>query len=174
MTEVEFWGSVDEARSNATALEEVVDNLRGTLESMSREDVVAFQRCLNSVMKRAYSWDLIAAACFLGCGQSDDGFEDFRAWLIAQGHETFETVVKDVNSLADVPFHESPTEEWYCEELHLLPGEIGGEEDDPDWPYRCDPEPPHGTETLLTKDELRRCFPRLWDRFGDRFMIGIA
>jgi hypothetical protein len=83
-------------------------------------------------------------------------------------------VLRDVNTLADIPFQESPTEEWYSEEFHYLPGEIGRKEDDSDWPYRCDPEPPHGTELMLTKDELRRRFPKLWDRFGDRFMIGIA
>jgi hypothetical protein len=89
MTEIEFWDLVDEARSGAATLDEVVNNLRGLLESMPREEVVAFQRFLNVAMSRAYSWDLIAAACFLGCGQSDDGFKDFRAWLIVQGGDTF-------------------------------------------------------------------------------------
>jgi len=135
---------------------------------------VSFQSLLNAVMSRAYTWDLIAAACFLGCGQSDDGFEDFRAWLVAQGQETFEMVLADVTTLADLPFDESPTEEWYSEDLHLLPGEIGGEAEDPNWPYRRDPEKPLGVEISLTKDELRRRFPKLWHTFADRFMIGIA
>ena len=174
MTEAEFWELVDDANAEADSPDEVVDGLRVALSDMSREDVVAFQSALNAVMSRAYTWDLIAAACFLGCGQSDDGFEDFRAWLVAQGQETFEMVLADVSALADLPFDESPTEEWYCEDLHLLPGEIGGEAEDANWPYRQDPEKPLGVEILLTKDELRRRFPKLWNTFADRFMIGIV
>lgn len=173
MTETESWELVNEASAEADSLEGVVDGLREALSDMSRAEVVSFQKALNAVMARAYTWDLIAAACFLGCGQSDDGFEDFRAWLIAQGQETFEMVLNDVNTLADLPFEDSPTEEWYCEDLHLLPGELGGEADDPHWPYRNDPEQPVGVEIALTKDELRRRFPKLWSVFADRFMIGI-
>jgi hypothetical protein len=173
MTEIEFWEVLDDVADDTDTVDEVVDGLRDVLEAMPREQVVAFQVAFNTVMARAYTWDLIAAACFIGCGKSDDGFEDFRAWLVAQGKDTFEAVLNDVNVLADLPFDDSPTEEWNCEDLHMLPGEIGGEEEDAKWPYRKDPENPQGDVVVLTKAHLRARFPKLWQTFGDQFMIGI-
>lgn len=173
MTEPEFWNLIDEARQEVETLEDVVDYLRVTLELLSLDDVVDFQRVLNTVLAQAYSWELIAAACFLGCGLSDDGFLDFRAWLVVQGRDTFVKVLSNVNALADLEFESSPTEEWYCEELLYLPTEVAVRPDDFEWPYQVDPERLHGIEITLTKDALRCRFPQLWERFGDQFMIGI-
>jgi hypothetical protein len=39
--------------------------------------------------------------------QSEDGFEDFRAWLVSLGREAFELVLQDVEALAQVPLDES-------------------------------------------------------------------
>jgi hypothetical protein len=36
-------------------------------------------------------------------GASDDGFEYFRGWLIAQGREAFDSAVADPDSLAALP-----------------------------------------------------------------------
>jgi hypothetical protein len=36
-------------------------------------------------------------------GCSNDGFEDFRGWLIVQGHEVFERMIADPDTLADLP-----------------------------------------------------------------------
>jgi hypothetical protein len=51
----------------------------------------------------SYRWDLWGAAYLLNGGCSDDGFEYFRGWLIAQGHEVFERVLEDPDVLADLP-----------------------------------------------------------------------
>lgn len=174
MDEAPFWARIHAAFSSAEDLEEGIERLSEALEALSREEVVSFQVVMNAVMARAYTNDLISACCFLGFGQSDDGFEDFRAWLVAQGQATFESVVRDPDVLADLPFDESPTEEWGLEDLHMLPGEIGGEEDDPDWPYLDDPEALGGEPVVFEKAALRERHPRMWERFGDRFMIGIA
>tara|TARA_R110002111_G_scaffold181165_1_gene246727 strand:+ start:256 stop:783 length:528 start_codon:yes stop_codon:yes gene_type:complete len=174
MEEEQFWKMIDDAfGSDQNDLEESTAQLEAVLESLPQDQAVGFQVALRSVMSRAYTWDLIGAACFIGCGQSDDGFEDFRAWLIAQGRATFERVLKDVEALAELPYEQSPTEEWHFEELHMLPGEIGGEEHNPDWPYTSDPDTPHGEPMELTKDVLRARLPVLWEKFGDEFMIGI-
>ena len=45
---------------------------------------------------------LRAAASLILGGCSDDGFEYFRGWLIAQGREVFERSVADPDSLADL------------------------------------------------------------------------
>ena len=52
----------------------------------------------------AYQYGLWTAASVMergGC--TDDGFIDFRGWLIAQGREVYLAALKDPDSLADVP-----------------------------------------------------------------------
>ena len=174
VSESDFWSAIEESLADSDGDPEAqLEHLRHCLESHSREDVLEFQRRLNEVMARAYTWNLIGAACFLGCGQSDDGFEDFRAWLVSLGEATFERVLADVNELTELHYDESPTEEWCFEELHLLPGEVGGEEEDVHWPYRKDPETPLGEPAELTQQALKRRVPLLWEHFGNEFMIGI-
>ena len=172
MNEDTFWNIIDECFSTGDG-DEQLEAYETRLQELPREQVVEFQRALNSVMVRAYRWELIGAACFLGCGQSDDGFEDFRAWLISLGRETFENVMADHNLIATFPYDESPTEEWHCEELHMLPSEIGAEEDDEDWPYLSAPDSPAGEPVELTQESLKQRFPKFWERFGNTFMIGI-
>jgi len=174
MTESEFWNMIHVSFLPGRDDEDGLEHLESLLEKISRDKVLDFQHVFNSVMARAYSWNLICGAYFLGCGQSDDGFEDFRAWLISRGQRAFESILGDPNLLAKLPFDISPTEEWYFEELHMLAGEIGGEEDDSDWPYSLDPDEPHGEELARDKDALRRHFPTLWNKFGDEFMIGVG
>ena len=45
-------------------------------------------------------WDAAGIMKEYGC--SDDGFIDFRAWLIAQGREVYFAALADPDSLADV------------------------------------------------------------------------
>jgi hypothetical protein len=76
--------------------------------------------------------------------------------------------------MSSLSFDESPTEEWNCEELHMLPGEIGGEEEDEDWPYPQTPDSPIGEPVEITIVALQQRFPKFWERFGSEFMIGIS
>ncbi|MDJ0848543.1 MAG: DUF4240 domain-containing protein [Myxococcota bacterium] len=172
MEENRFWEIIETCFTATHPIPETaLTELERTLRALPRPEVVGFQRALNAVMARAYTWDLIGAACFVGSGQSDDGFEDFRAWLISKGHTTFERVLADPSALAELPFDESPLEEWGLEPLHMLPGELAGEEDDPEWPYYSNPDSPSGEPLELRRQELRRRFPALWSAFGDRYMI---
>lgn len=172
MTEGEFW-QITEKCFLSRSLVEGVTQYEAMLDSSSQNHIIEFQEALNVVMTRAYTWDLIGAACFLGCGQSDDGFEDFRSWLITRGSAAFRDTVSDPNVIASFSYDQSPTEEWYCEEMHLMPGQFGGEEENENWPYRRDPDRPFGQEVELTQAALKAKFPLLWERFGNQFMIGI-
>jgi hypothetical protein len=52
-------------------------------------------------MNEAYRWDLWAAAAIIMEGCSESGFEEFRAWLIAQGRGVFEGALRDPETLAE-------------------------------------------------------------------------
>jgi len=78
------------------------DWLEETLKFMAPEQVLRFQHFMRSYRDMAYKYGLWSAACILTHGCSDDGFIDFRTWLIAQGRETYLAALKDPDSLVMV------------------------------------------------------------------------
>ncbi|QYF93554.1 DUF4240 domain-containing protein [Massilia sp. PAMC28688] len=76
--------------------------LREQLMALAPAEIVEFDRIFREHMARAYDWNLWGAAYVIGGGCSDDGFTDFRAWLVSKGQEVFESALRDPDSLADV------------------------------------------------------------------------
>lgn len=70
---------------------------------MPMDEVAALARAEWELRARSYQVDLWGAAYLINGGCSDDGFEYFRGWLMAQGRDVFERAVADPDSLADVP-----------------------------------------------------------------------
>ena len=71
---------------------------------MGPEQALNFHSIIHGYMDLADQYGLWNAATLIhedGC--YSDGFEDFRAWLIFQGRETYLAALKDPDSLADVP-----------------------------------------------------------------------
>src|ERR1041385_2471487 len=103
MTVDKFWKIVD--RVNAASegdMDEKCGLLKGELEKLSAGEVASFQSHFDDAMDRAYTWPLWAAAYIMNGGCSDDSFMDFRATLISMGQKTFEKVLADPESLADI------------------------------------------------------------------------
>ena len=74
--------------------------LQDRLMSMGPEQAQAFHDILHIYEELADQYGLWDAAMMEWC--SDDGFIDFRAWLIAQGREVYQAALKEPDSLADV------------------------------------------------------------------------
>jgi Protein of unknown function (DUF4240) len=71
------------------------------LGELDPEEILAFERILDDLVDEAYRWDLWGAADLINRGASDDGFQDFRGWLIAQGRDVYQNALGDPDSLAD-------------------------------------------------------------------------
>lgn len=71
------------------------------------EEIVAAEQALWHLMVDSYTNPLWAAAYIVNSGCSDDGFDYFRGWLIAQGRETSERVIADPDALAELPIVQS-------------------------------------------------------------------
>ena len=76
--------------------------LQDRLMSMGPEQAQAFHDILHIYEELADQYGLWDAASIKMEWCSDDGFIDFRAWLIAQGREVYLAALKDPDSLADV------------------------------------------------------------------------
>ena len=83
--------------TDAEALAEALVTL---LAVRGEQSILAFDAAQNQVNKAAYRWDLWAAAYLINGGCSDDGFDYFRGWLLAQGRRIWEEALADPDSLA--------------------------------------------------------------------------
>ena len=100
----DFWAVIDRATADRPGSPgEVTKRAVAELASRDPEEIVAWGRHLDKVMAASGKEDLWAAAYLINGGCSDDGFDHFRGWLIANGREVLARAVRDPDSLADLP-----------------------------------------------------------------------
>ena len=104
-----FWTLIAQAKDSwGGAHEAAAYWLAERLLEMGPEQTLNFHGILHGYMNLAYQYGLWnAAILILEDGCYGDKFEDFRAWLIYQGKETYLAALKDPDSLADIPDHEN-------------------------------------------------------------------
>ncbi len=104
-----FWMLIAQAKDPwGGAHEAAAYWLAERLLEMGPEQTLNFHGILRGYMKLAYQYGLWnAAILILEDGCYGDKFNDFRAWLIYQGKETYLAALKDPDSLADIPDHEN-------------------------------------------------------------------
>ena len=99
-----FWELIDQGRGqcgeNVYALAQWLEDW---LMEMGPEQAMNYDYIAHAYRAAAYKYGLWNAASILCDGCTDDGFTDFRGWLIAQGREVYMAALKDPDSLADVP-----------------------------------------------------------------------
>jgi hypothetical protein len=100
MTRDEFWEHIRATRRDDPDAH--VDRLVKRLAKLPPEEILDFEHWWGVAEAEAYFWDLWGAAYLINGGCSDDGFTDFRSWLILQGREVFEAAVRHPDSLSDV------------------------------------------------------------------------
>jgi len=168
----EFWKIIElsrrEVRSDESDgnMERQRKALESLLSKMSPDEIVAFDRQLMRQMRIAYRWDLWGAAYIIASGCSDDGFVDFRAWLISMGRQVFEGVMANVESLADIasgPGIEDVFFEGFINAPEQAYEHLTGREIPES--VELSPGEPVGDRWDSTGDDLRRRFPRLWSRY---------
>ena len=98
-----FWMLIGTAHENSGGdMDKQLELLIDALSQLPDQELMGFDRLLWDMMAKAYRADLWEAAWVIGCGCGDDGFDDFRAWLISQGQNIYEEALRDPDSLADV------------------------------------------------------------------------
>jgi len=76
--------------------------LKAELDRLPWFEVVAFQVRFDEAVAAANRIDLWGAARLINGACSDDGFRDFRAWLVGRGRHPYEAALKHPDALADV------------------------------------------------------------------------
>jgi uncharacterized protein DUF4240 len=159
MTKDDFWKLVDGKREKTA--NETAAAVETALTALPEAEIQSFQEHLDARMSESYDWRLWGAAYLARGGCSDDTFDYFREWLIAQGRETFEMALADPDSLAGIGPDVGETEELLSVAFNAYRRKTKRE-----MPPRK-PAPtgePHGT--AWEEDELPGMFPRLQARYG--------
>ena len=95
----EFWNLIDTTReASGGDVSKQVDLLVEILVKRSLDEIFSYEGIMDDLLDKAYHAALWDAADIIGCGSGDDGFWDFRAWLIAQGKEVYENALADPDS----------------------------------------------------------------------------
>lgn len=140
----------------------------------SRAGIVRFGTILHRLLARAYTFELLAANFIIQSYVSDDVFEDFRAWLIAQGRERFEAALADPETIADF-LEPDRVMDLGGEAILLAPSRAYAATYEDEEGYDRDlvrtPEPPLEQRWPDTSAGFRAMYPRLYDRFWNKERI---
>lgn len=96
-----FWAIIDDARGGG-GWEEMYDPLVRTLSELDTGDIMLWKQIFDEYYDLSHKEKLWAAAYVINGGCSDDGFDYFKGWLIAQGEDVFLSALRDPDSLATV------------------------------------------------------------------------
>ena len=165
----ELWDLVETAREQVEDADDADAVAAALVQELAERDpdvIEAFDLALAAVLAQSYTTDLWAAAYLINGGASDDGFDYFRGWLVAQGRDVFEAAVADPDSLAEVPAVRGATagdDELECEEMLSVAWDAYSAATDDDLPERAAPELPELDPMWDFDDEqeMRDRLPRL-------------
>ena len=97
-----FWELIAQAKEQCGQDQDAFCQwLENRLIEMGPEQALNFDYAAFAYRAAAYKYGLWSAASVMLDGCTDDGFTDFRGWLIAQGREVYMAALKDPDSLAD-------------------------------------------------------------------------
>lgn len=168
MENASFWKLIDASRLAAEGdAYEQIESLGKLLSELAPDDIVAFDRLFSQFHNQAYSWDLWGAAYVIGGGCSDDGFMDFRGWLISRGEQAYTNALRDPESLADVVT--DGDDDCQVEGFQYVASQVWEEKTG----RTSDDFPPHALARHADpigeewdEDDLETRFPKLSKRFG--------
>ncbi len=172
MTEDDFWRLIAASREGFDPqqrdgnMDRQAARMAQLLSELPTAAVREYERLFGDLFWRAYRWDLWAAAYVIGSGCSDDGFTDFRHWLISMGREVFERALADPESLVSVA--EGPgVEDVFFEEFgYVATGVLEERGEDAEELEHPRPDEPAGQR--WEEEDLPGRLPKLWAAFGDR------
>jgi len=104
MTGSEFWALIQEANAKAENTKAIPQWLVSRLMAFPATEIIDYSAWEAMFLDKADDERLWAAASIVADGLSDDGFDYFKCWLIAQGEAVYKAAVENPDSLADIEY----------------------------------------------------------------------
>ncbi|ATB33831.1 DUF4240 domain-containing protein [Melittangium boletus] len=153
---------VDPERADGNARRQA-EELWKQLSRLPPEEIVEFSAHFQDRMDAAFQWDLWGVAYIVAGGCSDDGFADFRSWLISMGRRVFEDAVANAESLIRVV--DAPgVEDVFFEEFRYVPARAYEAMTGCELPPALTAGPAAPTGEKWREEELAHRFPSVWAR----------
>ena len=104
MNKEQFWRIVEDVRSSTDPRDQgaILSALQEQLRKLPSTEIMEWQEIFQFYDDAAYRDELWAASGAMGAHCTDDGFMDFRSWLISQGRDVYMAALRDPESLAEV------------------------------------------------------------------------
>ena len=101
MTREEFWAIIN-STLEAKDRKEQLELIRKELLKLSDAELVAYNNIFTELTDELYGWPLWGAGRIMLGFCSDDGFTDFRRWVVSKGQSAYENALNNPDSLAEV------------------------------------------------------------------------
>jgi hypothetical protein len=168
----QFWKLIERSKVESGGVcHEQVDALTRILLELPAEEIEGFDAIFYRFHAQAYRNDVWAAAYIMNGGCSDDGFIDFRSWLIGQGEAIYTAALRDPESLVSVveSMHErtrggAPLYGYECQHLAYAAHNAYEQKTGHEMPQGSGSMPELVGEDWEDED-LPSMFPKLWAAF---------
>ncbi|MFD0742243.1 DUF4240 domain-containing protein [Phytohabitans flavus] len=172
MNTSEFWALIGDAAREGGTPDTAAERIAAALAKRDADEIVGFERHMRRVLDASYKVDLFGAAYLVNGGCSDEGFDAFRGWLMAQGREAFARAVGQPDSLAELPAVKRAAvtgEELGSERMLAVAAQAHREATGEDLPEEPAAKRPNTDDfwDFGDEDEVRRRFPRLAALFSE-------
>ncbi len=168
MDEDLFWKIIETANDKSrNDYEQQYEELANELRKLAPDDIILFANRFRFFRGQANTWELWGAIYIIHGGCGDDGFNDFREWVIGQGKDFYYATIKDPETLADLDteFIETTSE---FEGLEYIPSTVFKEMTGKEMPYPFQEN--HNTvgkEWDEEGDDLKNMFPKIYAKYPD-------
>jgi hypothetical protein len=99
MPEDQYWALIDQSIKNTDSEEDQETYLIEQLEKLPPTEIIGFRLRTDKLMYDTYTSELWCAGYVMLGGCSDDSFDYFRNWIIANGKEVYYNAKQDPDTL---------------------------------------------------------------------------
>ena len=101
MNEELYWAIVDNSLKAAQNQAEQEQFLRSALGKLTPQEIIGFYLTTSHLLNETYTSEMWCAGHIMNTRCSDDGFEDFRCWVISRGREVYYKAKANADSLVN-------------------------------------------------------------------------
>jgi Protein of unknown function (DUF4240) len=89
MNEESYWAIVDSSLKTTQNQAEQEQFLRSALKKITPQEIIGFHLTTSHLLNETYTSEMWCAGHIMNTRCSDDGFEDFRCWIISRGKQVY-------------------------------------------------------------------------------------
>lgn len=89
MSEEQYWAIIEASLEKSKDQSEQSEYIAKVLEKLTLEEIIGFSLTTSHLTNEIYSSHMWCAGYIMNSGCSDDGFMDFRDWVVSRGKEVY-------------------------------------------------------------------------------------